>query len=375
MRKIKILYTSSFGNIMQGGQFSLFYLLEKINREQFDFKVICSEQGNYTEKLNKNNIETIILQFPSLKTLKIWKIIKMIMDLRRIIKKGKIDILHTDAPRQTFYAGLSRLFLNTKLVWHVRVSNSIGIFDLLLYTLCSCVICVSEMTRWRFTRFHCNKKLKVIYNAVDTNVFNPNKKFEPILRNRFYNNDILIGVIGVIDEHKGQKELILASENILKEIKNVKILLIGNENKDYADKIKQLIVLKEIENNVIFIGFIDNMPAILKELDILVLPTYMEGFSRTIIEAMAMEKPVIATNVGGNPEAIENNISGLLVPVHDTIKLEKALRTILSDKQKALQMSKKARERVVANFSIERNVAETEKIYKELIKIINCLNI
>jgi len=93
----------------------------------------------------------------------------------------------------------------------------------------------------------------------------------------------------------------------------------------------------------------------------------LEGFSRVILEAMASSKSVIATEGGGNSEAVEDGKTGVLVPGGDSRKLAKAILELVKDENKRRQMGIAGRERVEKLFSIERNVAQIEKLYEDLL--------
>jgi len=104
-------------------------------------------------------------------------------------------------------------------------------------------------------------------------------------------------------------------------------------------------------------------------LDIVVLPstTHLEGFSRVIIEAMASSKPVIATDSGGNPEAIENGTTGILVPAEDSNRLAASILDLVQDEDKRKRMGAAGKQRAERLFSIEKNVSRIEQTYEDLL--------
>jgi glycosyltransferase involved in cell wall biosynthesis len=118
-----------------------------------------------------------------------------------------------------------------------------------------------------------------------------------------------------------------------------------------------------IADCVRLVGYQQNVPEWLAAADINVLPSFYEGFPLTILEAMASALPTVATNVGGIPEAIENGVSGLLVPPGDVCGLVEALSLLLRDPAKRMQMGHVARERLQRSFVLEQQVCSTEELY------------
>ncbi len=144
----------------------------------------------------------------------------------------------------------------------------------------------------------------------------------------------------------------------------VKILFVGDgELKDSL--IAQCSELG-ISDQVCFAGFQKDMPGFLSMIDVMVLPSLYEGLPLCVIEALAMEKPVIATAVDGTPEIVIPDKTGLLVEAEDPAGLADALAFALDNQDTMRQMGKSGREFVLDNFSLQRQVRETEVLYEEL---------
>jgi glycosyltransferase involved in cell wall biosynthesis len=123
-----------------------------------------------------------------------------------------------------------------------------------------------------------------------------------------------------------------------------------------------------VRDNLIFTGFRSDIKEILSAIDILVIPSLLEGFPMVTLEAMAMAKPIVATNIDGITEQITDGVNGILVSPKDPSALAKAVIQVLSDKELARNMGLSAREKVEQEFSVEKMVAETEKVYLSLLK-------
>ena len=121
---------------------------------------------------------------------------------------------------------------------------------------------------------------------------------------------------------------------------------------------------------MIFTGFRSNIKEILSAINILVIPSLLEDFPMIILEAMAMAmaKPIIATNIDGITEQITDGVNGILVPPKDPSALANAVMRVLNDKGFARTMGLAARKKVEQEFSVEKMITETEKVYLSLLK-------
>jgi glycosyltransferase involved in cell wall biosynthesis len=122
-----------------------------------------------------------------------------------------------------------------------------------------------------------------------------------------------------------------------------------------------------LEPFVQFWGYRTDIPSILAQLDILVVPSLQEPFGKILIEGMAMKKPVIASSVGGIPEILVDGQTGILVPPADAGSLGRALRQLIDHRDMREKMGIEGRKRVESLFTIERNVHQTEHVYEELL--------
>ncbi len=142
-------------------------------------------------------------------------------------------------------------------------------------------------------------------------------------------------------------------------------------DKQYATSLKQMACDLGISERVHFLGGVDDIPALLSEVDIFVLPTWakwrMEGCPVALLEAMACGKACIATDVPGSRDLIENGHSGVLVPPEDSKAMAEAIQYLISSKDLRIQMGQAARKRVEEHFSIEKEVAAHEALYMEIL--------
>ena len=372
MRQYNLLFTSLSGEMLGGGQRSLLLLLGRLARTRFAPFLVCPTEGGLVEKAENLGIETEIIRMGSLKTPNIFSTASTVFKLRRLIRKKNIDLIHSDSPRQALFASLAVRKIKTPLVWHVRVSTAEKkSLDRFLYNRSQKVIAVSRAASLRFSGYDlASDKMAVIPNGVDLTQFKsmpPDSKLREELD--IEEGSVLVGTLGQLIPGKGQDVLIRAAKRVAEQAAEVKYVIVGNRNKAYKNTLEELSAGLGIQNKVRFIGYREDIPQIMNCLDIVVLPStsHLEGLSRVIIEAMACGKPVIATDAGGNPEAVEDGKSGILVPPGDPDELARAILELARDADKRKRMGEAGRKRAEQLFSIEMNVARIEEIYEEIL--------
>jgi glycosyltransferase involved in cell wall biosynthesis len=244
-------------------------------------------------------------------------------------------------------------------------------FEKFLFNRAHKVIAVSKAASQRFQEFEsAQEKVVIIYNGVDLTEFTPQPP-DSQLREEFgiEKDRILVGTLGQLIPGKGQDVFLKAAAQVIKQTPEVKFMIVGDGNQFYRQKLEDLSKDLGLSGKVVFTGFREDIPRITSLLDISVLPstTHLEGLSRVIIEAMASSKPVIATNSGGNPEAVEDGITGILVPPEDSHSLAESILDLIKDETKRNRMGEAGRTRAEKLFSIENNISQIEKIYEELL--------
>lgn len=361
-KKCNILYTTSFGHMAGGGQWSLYYLIKHLNKERFHPVVLCPDEGELRENMRAVGADVILFKMSRIMYLSPFVICKLIT----IMKKLKIHLVHTDSSTETFYAGIATRIIGIPLIWHIRVSNAEWFLDRLLSFLSTRLILVARALSSRFRWLEGGKKMVTVHNAIDLEEFD-NFPVEYSIRKEFNidKNTVVLTCIGRVEENKGQEYLVHA----MKYVDNAKLLIIGKEEEGYFKTLKGIIERFGLPDRIIFTGHRKDIPFILREIDILVFPTVAgEGFSRVILEAMAAGKPIIATDVGGNPEAVIDEVTGYIVPVKDPKSLAKRINDLAKDKEKREKMGVAGREEVTKHYNIRKQVETIQNLYVSLLK-------
>jgi len=305
--------------------------------------------------------------------------------IKKILEKESIDILHTIDPRARLFAVSAIKNLKVKLVHTVHSSplfyTSGGIkksiykkMEKELNKRTDKIIFVSSCIKNLYQREQIlpENNWTIVYNGIDldySNFFLNNKESikKNISKKYHLENDKVVTFVGRFSIQKGLIYLINSAIEIVKNFSNIKFILVGDgkEKKCILDKIRRY----NLEKYFLLTGFQEQNEVykILVSSDIFVLPSIYELFPYTTLEAMSLGVPIVATNVGGNNEIIQENTNGFLVPPKDGNALSLAILKILKDKKLAEKFSQNNL-RDIQNFGVEKMVAQTEKVYKEILK-------
>ncbi len=177
--------------------------------------------------------------------------------------------------------------------------------------------------------------------------------------------DRKVGIIARISYVKGHEYLIKAMAQVLKKYPDAQLFIFGQGKIKY-DLIRLAEKLK-INDNIFFLPSVSNPADVLQEMDIFVMPSIQEGLGLSILEAQACGLAVVASDVGGIPTVIKDNLTGLLVEPKDAQGLADAIMKLMGDKELAIKLGQKARLEVESKFSLQVMAEKVEKAYKEVI--------
>jgi len=363
-----VLFIDSTAGMFGGGQISLLEFLTHMDRARYDPLVIVGEKGRLKHEVQKLGVECQVIPMPSFKKLNPFLSLAGFCRIFNYARKKKVKIIHCNTSRATLYAGPAAKILGISIVWHVRIPHSDNLLDRLLVPLCSRIIAVSQVVKGRFDRFK-KAKVEVVYNGVDIKAFLPGSVKKDVKNKlQIRSEDIVIGTVGRLSPEKGFEYLLIAIRDVINVYPSVKVLIAGNGNEKYRFYLQERIDELKLSSKIILTGFYEDVPQILRCMDIYCLPSLSEGFNRSLLEAMACGLPVVATNAGGNVEIIQDGANGFLVPPGNPEALASTIIELLQDIEKARNMGLKGRQLVEKNFSIEKNVKKIEKLYLQILK-------
>ncbi len=173
----------------------------------------------------------------------------------------------------------------------------------------------------------------------------------------------IVGVVARLEPEKGHPTLLEAWPTVLREVPDAYLLIVGEGSR--RETLEAQARDLRIAHRVVFTGRRDDVPAVTAALDVAVLPSYREAQGLSILEAMALSRPVVASNVGGIPEMITNGVTGLLVPPHDAAALAGSIIRLLRDHPYADTLGRAGHDQVHDRFCIQLMVKAIEDIYEE----------
>lgn len=209
-------------------------------------------------------------------------------------------------------------------------------------------------------------KISLLYNGIDPEVPPP-----ALIGNLFpgiawREDDPVVCYVANFFPYKGHRDLVDSARTVVEAFPRVRFLLVGRDSGEMAS-VRDRIEAHGLSGNVLLTGERDDAARIIASSTLVAHPSHTEGFSNTILEAMAAGKPVVATDAGGIPEAVVDGVTGIIVPVGNAGKLADALLALLRDPDRARAMGQAGRKRVLERFTMGRMIEGMERFYERLL--------
>jgi len=232
------------------------------------------------------------------------------------------------------------------------------------------IIAVSEAVREDYIRnTHADPdKCVVIYNGINLEKFSPREKDPALMREFGLEGKNVVGIIARLVPQKDHETFLQSAVEIKRQLPDTRFLIVGEEEgrTGLRQKLQEKTIELGLAEEIIFTGMRRDIVPIISLFDVAVQSSLREGFSNVIVETMAMGVPMVATNVGGNAEAIEDGKNGFIVPCQRPDLLAERVVKILKDKKLALSMKDHARSQAQL-FSLETMVQKTKDLYYSLL--------
>ncbi|MGD0477843.1 MAG: glycosyltransferase family 4 protein [Nitrososphaerales archaeon] len=270
---------------------------------------------------------------------------------KRVRGSGTVLTVHQFGPPSWYHNNMMRRLMR----------SSIGRFD--------AVISVSDQIKGDIIGFlgRNSPNVVTIYNGVDTSIFNPSADPERIREKLGIKETTVILYVGRLIPRKGVSYLLQAFRDLRSELGSINLVICGEG--ETRSKLEELARSLGVENEVIFSGFVSDadLPFYYAACDICVVPSISEPMGIVLLEAMSMMKPVVATNVGGIPEIVQDSFNGLLVPPRDSDAISHAIKRLLTDKDLSNRLASNGRKVVEDRFSWSAIASDVSALYAEAV--------
>jgi glycosyltransferase involved in cell wall biosynthesis len=336
-------------------------LASRLDTKLFKTDVCAFEHGNLVNYLNDKKIETKVIP----KSHSVTHFLRLINFLR----KHKPDIVHSHSGG---YTCLAAKLAGVKYV--VYTKHGIGlteealrqrgffrkIRDFLVDRTVTIYIALTEYDKKMMNRI-LNidlNKIEIIWNGID-----------PFLVKRLTvvkNSKPVIGVVGRLTRQKGISYLIKAIPKIMEKISNIEVLIAGDGEDE--SMLKKLSKEHGVSDRINFLGYVKNAAEVINGMDVFVLPSIWEGFPYVLLEAMILKKPIVATDIFGIQEIIDNNKNGILVKPKSPDSIAETVIDLLTDKKRAQKLGEAAYKKAIKYYTLEGTVSKIQTLYSYLLE-------
>lgn len=337
-------------------------LSEAVGLTKRGHKVIiaCHEASILALKATQANIK--VYEMNMVKQAHLVNIPKLI----KIIKRENIAIVSTHSSVDSWAGGIAAKLTGRHLVRFRHNLYPVGKDPLtkFIYSIPDKIIAISESVKDALHTRGIKKNITVIHSSVDTGSFH--LAAGDIRRELNIPPDaIVIGNTSTFTRVKGQ-EYLLQAFNIISGKRPCYLLFAGKLGERFKEKYLYH-VEKGFRNNVIFLGHREDIPGVLKTIDIFVYPSFMEGLGTALLEAMAMERPVAVSDIPTFRYFIEDGISGIFFKAESPVSIAGKVLLLMQDKTLRERIGKNARAAILEKFSFEKMTSDTEALYKQVI--------
>lgn len=377
-----LMFVNGFG--MGGTERHVVNVGRAIDRSGFDLHLACFKRwGHFLGEIEDRQVPIWEYRIDSLRNRRTlreqWRFAR---DLRR----HRIQIVHTyNFYPNVFALPAARLARAPLVLASIRDT---GVYQTPMQKRAQRLVCrlahgivvnAEAVRRWLVEEGYRRDKIVVIRNGIDLSRFETPGD-GPRLRRELGlpQKAPIVAVVSRLHELKGLDYFLQAAAAVAGRRPDVRFLIVGDryglrdgtvvQENAYRAELEELARRLGIAHRVVFTGFRLDIPELLAEVAVSMLPSLSEGLSNSLLESMAAGAPVVATRVGGSPEAVEDGVTGLLVPPRDAAALAHAMETLLGDRALARRLGLAGRRRVAEHFSLESMTREIERLYRGLLR-------
>lgn len=357
------------------------WLAEGIDKARFRLSVACLSDGGPELAAQLNAFEGVRAESFGMNRYKIAPHTDLITlaNLAALMRRERPDLIHAHTSKPGYLARLAALGTGTPVIYtahgfafHDYVSRHERMFYATLERAAASlmttkIVAVSEAERQMGLRHGVGTpdQILTIHTGIDLQPFDvPSDRAALRTSLGIPLEAPLIGTVGRMIKQKAPLEFVQAAALVHRARPDARFIWIGGG--PLKQEAENLARASGVDGVITFAGQRRDIPALLQALDMFVLPSHWESFPLVLLEAMAARLPIVATNVDGNPEAVADEETGLLVPPRAPQMLARAMLTLLNDAERARRMGQAGRQRVEHDFSRERMLARVSQVYSDV---------
>lgn len=357
-KPIRVLHTE-WSDGWGGQEIRIINEMLAIREKGIEVFLACRDRAKIKEKTQEHNIKTFILPFKGSYDLQtIWQLYK-------IIKKHHIDIVNTHSGKDTWTGGIAAKLADAKFIRTRHLSNKINPSRLnFINELADFIFTTGESVKAAMIQNNRIKpeKISSVPTGIDERIFDP-KRYDAVKEREILGiekNEIAIGIIAVLRKFKRHDFFIEAANQLIKKHNNLKFFIAGDGPK--KEELHQLVKTLNLDNHIRFLGHVKEPAKILAALDIFVLTSDSnEGVPQSVMQALLMDKKVIATDAGSTKDLYHDN-NFLLIKPNDLQAIIQAIESLL-ETGNPLNLRRKI---IVDHFSKNVMVKNIIKVYEAL---------
>lgn len=374
--------TEAFG----GGSQMLFRLLDRIDKRSIEPIVLTNRRDQFLKEVERVGVESHVVPFKGSldthdkgileyglfrKAAASMRILQYNVDTWDILRRA--DVLWCHNIRNLLMMVPYSLLPGTRIIWNIGLGfESSGVMkylnDIALAVADDVFIESMTQAKWLFTDrqydWH-ESKLEVFHKGIDTGKFDP-EHVDPVGRiNGVAVDRPAVGTAALLHPRKGLNYFLQSIPEVLDDHPETTFYIAGEppqaENASYKRELEEACAELGIRDDVKFLGWVESMPSYFASLDVFVLPSLNEGISGAVREALSMATPTVATDVGGNSDAVRDEETGLLIEPENPDELSQSVRRLLSDPDFAESLGEAGRSLMIDEFSVDQYVKKYEE--------------
>ncbi len=345
----------------------IYLLLKNLDKNKYENILICPSSGNIQKKISELGIKIYILEM--IREISFFKDFKDILQIRKIIKKEKPNILFLHSSKAGALGRIVGIGIkNLKVIynphgWAFTMNCSekkkriYALIERFLSIFTYKIINISkDEYKKALERKIPEEKMAIIENGINIEKYKENKKIK-------FLDKYVIGFVGRLSEQKNPLFLIEIAKELLKKEKNFLFYIVGDG--ELKEKFIKKICENKLENYFFLRGWSEKVEEDIRNFDVALMVSKWEGFGLVVCEYMATLKPVIAVNVGGVKNIIENNINGIMINEYSDKKFAEKILEIKNDNSLKEKLVEKAYKDVKEKYSIENEVKRIEEVLEK----------